>query len=243
MSISLSVVSWPQYIPHSLPAMNVTAYECHRLISLEAGTEGNEIGYMLGINMCEGRREEVEGREEEVKLHRGPARASTQGKALGYTLSSRASNWIFLPAPHSTSGHRCLGTHQSRANWFPAAGTNRRHWELKAVFSPYSMFGQQNLPRGAILLDSLTVAPRDGVPWFFILNISFGHLAHLLMVTHQLHCHTLNNSSTFQLRCWSEVLQEARKGIISLSLCSSSASFFGFWLLEKVFSYTLSMVC
>lgn len=96
--------------------MKVTAYECHRLISLEAGTEGNGIGCMLGINTCEGRREEVEDRQEEVKLHRGPERASTQGKALGYTLSSRASDWIFLPAPHSASGHRCLGTRRSRAN-------------------------------------------------------------------------------------------------------------------------------
>lgn len=38
---------------------------------------------MLGINICE----EVEGREEEVQLERGPERASTQGKVLGYTLS------------------------------------------------------------------------------------------------------------------------------------------------------------
>ena len=98
--------------PHSLPAVKVSAYKHHRLVSLEAGSQGNEIGYMLGINICE----EVEGREEEVQLERGPERATTQGKALGYTLSSIASDWILLPAPHSTSGHRCLGTHRSGAN-------------------------------------------------------------------------------------------------------------------------------
>lgn len=41
----------------------------------------------------------MEGREEKVKLHRGPERATTQGKALGYTLSSRASDWIFYLHP------------------------------------------------------------------------------------------------------------------------------------------------
>lgn len=88
--------------PHILPAMKVIAYECHRLVSLERDTEGNRIGYMLGINMCEGEREEVECREKEVELHRGPEGASIQAKALKHVLSPEHPNWIFLPEPHWT---------------------------------------------------------------------------------------------------------------------------------------------
>lgn len=70
--------------------MKVILCEHHRLVSLEADTEGDRIGSMLGINMCDGKRKEVECREE-VKLHRGSERASIQAKALEHMLSSRGS--------------------------------------------------------------------------------------------------------------------------------------------------------